>query len=290
MQNINKITKLFLFGLIISLNASSQSIPQLGFASSLSNDSLLYNSGFKLIGESVSKMLSPGLTDEQFQKNMTDMKNAKCKVYMCNVFFPATIKIAGSDVKESRVLQYADSVFLRAKQAGIPVIVLGSGGARKLPEGYDAKKATADFIFLASKLGKAAQRRGITVVLENLNRTETNFINTLKEAAYIVKTVDHPNFRLNADIYHMLKENEPPQEIINAGKLIVYSEVAEKEKRTLPGVMKDDFRPYFMALKQIGFKGNIIVEGKTDNLAAEAPAAYKYLQQQLKEAYSRKNN
>lgn len=283
-----KINILIITLIITTIAAAAQPLPRLGFAGSLDDDELLYDAGFRMIGESVSKLLSPSLSEADFRKNLAAIKQAKCKVYMCNVFFSGTLKIAGPEVDEQRVLSYADSVLMRAKQANIPVIVLGSGGARKLPEGYDQQKATADFIGLASKLAKTAQKHGIIIMLENLNSTETNFLNTLKQAAHVVRSVNHPNFRLNADIYHMMKENEPPQEIINAAKLIAYAEVAEKEERTLPGVKKDDFRPYFRALKQIGFNGVMIVEGRTKNLAAEAPLAYQYLQQQLNEAYNRK--
>jgi hydroxypyruvate isomerase len=71
-----------------------------------------------------------------------------------------------------------------------------------------------------------AKKHTITIAIESLNSTETNFLNTLEDAADVVKSVNHPNFRLNADIYHMLKENEPPQHIIDAAKFIVYAEIA----------------------------------------------------------------
>jgi sugar phosphate isomerase/epimerase len=39
-----------------------------------------------------------------------------------------------------------------------------------------------------------AQRHGITVAIESLNRTETNFLNTLAEVTEVVRNVNHPNF------------------------------------------------------------------------------------------------
>jgi sugar phosphate isomerase/epimerase len=269
----------------ITQSGFTQNIPQLGIASPLANDSVLYSSGFKLIGESVSRMVSPRLSEEQFQKNIKLVKAAKCEVYMCNVFFPGDMKIAGDQVNEKVVLGFADTVFNRASKLGLTAIVLGSGAARKLPEGYDKKKAQQDFVILGKKLANLAQKHGVKIFLENLNSTETNFITSLKDAAIIVKQINHPNFRLNADIYHMLKENESPQEIINAGSIIEYCEIAEKDERTAPGVKGDDFVPYLKALKAIGFKGPIFIEGRWNNMAKEAPAARAYLENQLKEAY-----
>lgn len=230
-------------------------------------------------------MVSPILTEEQFQKNVELVKAAKCKVYMCNVFFPADLKIAGDQVHEKNVLEFADTVFYRASILGVNAIVLGSGKARRLPEGYDKKRAEQDFVILGTKLANLAQKHGVKIFLENLNSTETNFINSLKDAAFIVKEINHPYFRLNADIYHMLKENESAQEIINAGDIIEYCEIAEKEQRTPPGVKGDDFVPYLKALKEIGFKGPIFIEGRWTDMVKEAPAAKAYLEKQLKEAY-----
>jgi sugar phosphate isomerase/epimerase len=272
--------------LIISVGcASSQQLPKLGIASSLNNDAVLYQSGFKVIGETVGKMLSPKLSNEQFLEAVESLKAAQCQVYMCNSFFPGEMKITGDKVDEQAVLTFADTVFSRASKAGITAIVLGSGSARRLPEGYEAKKATEDFILLSKKLAALAGKYKIKIFLEALNSTETNFITTLTQAAHIVRGVNHPNFKLNADIYHMLKENESPQSIIDAGKIIEYCEIAEKDDRTYPGFKGDDFVPYLKALKKINYIGYIFIEGRWTDLKKEAPLAKAYMEAQLKMAY-----
>jgi sugar phosphate isomerase/epimerase len=125
------------------------------------------------------------------------------------------------------------------------------------------------------------------LALENLNSTETNFITTAAEALAMVKRVDHPNFRLCIDIYHMLKENESPDVIEAASKYVVHCDIAEKLNRTPPGVAKEDFRPYLKALKKIKYTGKIVIEGRWENLATQALPAYQYLQQQIDEVYSK---
>ena len=271
--------------IVISGSVFSQRLPQLGIASSMENDSVLYQSGFRLIGESVGNLLSPKLSNEQFLEKAQSLKTTQCKVYMCNSFFPGELKIAGDKVDEQAVLTYADTVFSRAHKAGIPAIVLGSGSARRLPNGYDVTKATNNFISLAKKLTLLAAKYKVKIFLEALNSTETNFITTLSQAAHIVKSVNHPNFRLNADIYHMLKENESPQSIIDAGNIIEYCEIAEKDERTYPGFKGDNFVPYLKALKKIKYTGYIFIEGRWTSLKIEAPLAKAYMQAQLKIAY-----
>ena len=273
--------------LFINKSVQAQRLPELGITSSLNNDSIIHAAGFNYIGLPVGSTIGPSVSEQQFLQNVRNIKQAKTKVFMCNVLFPGSIKIAGPQVNEARVLGYLDSVLIRAKTAGIKNLILGSGGARKLPAGYDKQLATNDFVPLARKMAILAKKYRIRIILENLNSTETNFLTTLKEASAVVRRVNHPNLRLNADIYHMMMEKESPQEIINSGKFIVYSEVAEKEQRTLPGVMKEDFRAYLAALKQIKFKGPIIIEGRTDDFRKEVPQAFKYLTAQLKEVYTK---
>ncbi|GGI24483.1 sugar phosphate isomerase/epimerase family protein [Pedobacter mendelii] len=269
-----------------SFKPITQSAPLLGIATSLDRDSIVYSSGFRMLGESVRKMLSPTLTDKVFNENVKQIKTAKCKVIMCNLFYPGTLKIAGPDVNEEKVLAYSDSVLYRAGQAGVKFIVLGSGGSRNIPAGYDLSKAESDFISLGKRLGSLARKHNVTIVFENLEKTETNFITSLKSAASIVRRVNDANFRLNADVFHMMREGELPSEIIAAGKLVAFCELAEKEKRSLPGVMGDDFKPYLRALKKIKYNGFIFIEGNIVDANVEIPNAFKYLSGQIREVYT----
>jgi sugar phosphate isomerase/epimerase len=272
---------------ILFYNPKRIKIPRLGIVAPIEQDSLIYASGFRVLGESVGKMLSPSISEEQFVKNIERMKKAKCKVLLCNIFFPgSTIKIAGPNVNEQRVLGYADTIFSRAKRAGVQYIILGSGGARRIPEGYDKQKAMDDFSLLCRKLAEVAAKYKIMIALESLEIGETNFLITLRDAAYVVRTANHPNIKLNADIFHMLREGEGPQSIVDAADVLVYCEIAEKQTRSFPGVKGDDFKPYLRALRKADFRGYIFIEGNTSNPNHDMPLSFKYLSQQLKEVYA----
>jgi len=264
----------------------NSSVPELGIIVPLEQDSLAYASGFRMLGESVGRMLSPSLTGEQFAENLQRIKKAKCKVVLCNIFFPGNIKIAGPDVNETRVLGYADSVFSRAKTAGIGLIVLGSGTARRIPDNYDTTKAKRDFVALCRKLSVVAARYEIMIALESLQSAETNFLISLNSAAEIVRSVNHPNLRLNADIFHMLRQGESPQSIIDAADILIYCEIAEKQSRSLPGVVGDDFKPWLRALRKANYKGHIFIEGNSNDLRKDMPLSFKWLTLQLQEVYA----
>lgn len=265
---------------------AKEQIPGLGIVAPIEQDSLVYAAGYRLLGESVGKMLSPSLTEEQFQLNLEKIKKARCKVFLCNIFFSGRMKIAGPAVDENRVLGYADTVFSRARRAGISFIVLGSGGARRIPDGYDVQKAQTDFVVLCRKLAQVAERYGIMIALESLEIAETNFLISLKAAAEVVRAVDHPNFKLNADIFHMMREGESPESIVDAADILVYCEIAEKQKRSLPGVQGDDFKPYLRALRKAKYTGHIFIEGNTSNPMNDIPLSFAYLSRQLEEVYA----
>jgi len=262
-------------------------IPEIGIVQNLENDSLVRAYGYRHLVESVARLISPrNVTDEQFQENTKKIKSLSHPLYACNIFIPGELKVVGPDVNENAVLTYAEEVFKRCKSAGINMIIWGSGGSRRLPEGFDKEKAKEQFISIARKVSDLGSRYNMRFALENLNSTETNFITRAEEALEIVKKVDRKNFGLCIDIYHMLKEGESASIIEKASSNLVYCEIAEKENRTPPGVRGDDFRPYLSALKKIGYKGKIVIECRWDDVAKQGLSAYQYLSNQLKEVYN----
>jgi len=278
------VISIFVIVLFYGFKYIDKTSPQLGIIASLDKDSLVHAAGFKLNGGSVGALISPSLSEERFQQNLDKIKKSKCKIYLCNVLFPGKMKIAGPEVDEQKVLAYIDSVFLRAKQAGVQLIVLGSGASRKLPENYDVKKAQLDFVALCKKMAVAAQKHNIKIAIENLQSKETNFLNTVKATADVVKQVNHPNFGLNADIYHMRCENESPQNIVNAKKFLIHCEIAETEKRTVPGIKGDDFRPYLKALKDANYKGPLFIEAGIEK-TSDIELSFNYLTKQINEVF-----
>jgi sugar phosphate isomerase/epimerase len=277
---------LFLGVLFLTLQSNAQSrIPQLGVATSRMNDSVLHAAGFYYIEESVQKLLSPAIPEDTFLLNIAQIKRMQCKVQTCNVFFPREIRLTGPAVDEKRVLTYVQQVMERAKKAGIKLIVLGSGEARKLPDNYNRDTATHQFIALCRKMAVVAGKYNIVIAIENLNTTETNFVTTLADANAIVTAVHHPNFKLTADIYHMLKEHESPEELKKAKNNLVHCHIAEREARTAPGATGNDVDAYIAALGSIQYTGRITLECRWENMALQGKPTLDYLNNQIKLAY-----
>lgn len=271
---------------LLSYAQKDGTIPAIGVVQTLENASMLKEHGYAYIVESVGRIISPrSVTEPQFRENVTRVKQSAIPVYAFNIFIPGNLKVVGPDVNEQAVLAYADSVLQRCKATGVQRIIWGSGGSRRVPEGFDHEKAKEQFVAIARKIAERAKMYEVRIALENLNSTETNFINTIEEALDIVKKVNHPNLRLCVDVYHMLKEDEGPAIISKAKDFVIYCEVAEKNGRTPPGVQGDKFAPYFAELKKIGYAGEIMIECRWDNVATEAGPAIDYLRKEILEGF-----
>ncbi len=269
----------------IAMDVDAQK-PEIGIVSSMSNDSVLHASGYRALVENTQRILSPlEVTDDEFHLHLEEISELQTPLLATNIFIPASMKVVGPEVDEQKVLGYVEAVFQRARQAGVHMIIWGSGGSRQIPPGFDREEAKKQFVTIARQIAVLAGHYDIVLALENLNRSEANFINSVKEAAEIAEAVDHKNLRVCADMYHMLREREAPEDIEAAGKFIIYAEVAEREERTPPGVRGDDFRKYLEALKHIGFKGKIVIECRWQDIGYQASEAYRALSRQIDDVF-----
>jgi sugar phosphate isomerase/epimerase len=260
--------------------------PEIGIVGNLADDSLLNNSGYHYLVESASKLFSPmNVDDQQFENILRRINKLQVKLYALNIFIPGELKLVGPAVNEQAILRYASKVFERCKRAHVNLIVWGSGGARRIPEGFDPIKARAQFIVIAKKVAMLASEYNIMLALENLNSRETNFINTFDEAFEIVKAVDHPHLQLCVDIYHMMVEHEPADVITKTKAFTIHCDIAESNGRNPPGTTDEDFRSYLRALKEINYNGKIMIESQWKDLSYQAAPARIFLQKQIDDVY-----
>jgi sugar phosphate isomerase/epimerase len=159
------------------------------------------------------------------------------------------------------VLAFAGIAFRRLASVGGKFSGFGSGSARQLPDGWPKERADEQFVALLRQMGPLAAEHGIVISVEQQRTAECNYLNHLAEVIAVVKAADHPNIRVLADLYHMAVMGDTLADLDRAAGLVGLVELAEKEKRTLPGVAGDDFRPQFAALARGGYRGHISIEG-----------------------------
>jgi sugar phosphate isomerase/epimerase len=250
-------------------------LENIGVSTGISDNGILAAAGYSYIEESVRGFLVPAEDESQFEQKLLLLKDSKLPVEACNSFLPGNLKCVGPTLFHEEILKFSETAFKRARIAGVKTIVFGSGASRTIPQGFSRDKAKEQFISLAKKLAPIAQKYDVIISLEPLNPAECNFINSVAEGGEIVKVVNHGNFRLLADIYHMLMENESPESITRYGSLLFHTHIAEKAGRSAPGTNGDDFTPYFRALKKIKYCGRMSIECSWKNIGEQAPSALK---------------
>lgn len=257
--------------------------PLLGVCAPYEKAVMLKELGYSFVEESVGRFLLPDGGEEAYARNLEQVKATGVPIRSYIYFFPGSLKSVGPTLHHEAILQRADLALKRAKECGSKNIVFGSGGSRAIPDGFDRDKAKAQHIELCKKMAPLAEKHGVTLAVEPLNRGETNFINSLADGVEIIQAVNNPWFRLQCDIYHMLKEDEKPEEIIKYKEYIVHCHLAEKQKRTAPGIVGDDFRPYFKALKKIKYSGGLSLECNWTDFDKEVKRGIEVVKQQFSE-------
>jgi sugar phosphate isomerase/epimerase len=244
----------------------------MGIAASLDKAAALKADGAEFLTESVGKFLVPDLPEAEFEKNLAKLAASPLPVLACNGFIrPTHLRCVGPDANHEPILAWADITFRRLKKAGGKFIVFGSGGARRIPDGWPREKAEAQFVELLKGLGPLAATHGVTVAVEQLRVEECNLINHIAKCAELIRAAGQPQVRVLADLYHMACGGDTPADFKAALDVVTHIEIAEKEGRTVPGVGGDDFRPFFRVLRQGGYQGAVSIEGKYTD-AQIAPA------------------
>jgi sugar phosphate isomerase/epimerase len=265
-----------------SIYKKKYSLP-IGVCSSFSKSELSKNAGCSFMEESVKGFLMPDECDDKFLDKLDMLKKASLPVIACNNFIPSEMKCVGEKADHPTILKYAETAFRRAQMAGVEIIVFGSGGARQIPKGFSYQFARTQFVDLCRQMAPLAKKYQVIVVLEPLNSSDCNFITSVAEGGEIVKEVDHPNFRLLTDIYHMKKDGEGAENILKYGRLLRHVHIAELEGRSAPGTHGENFSEYFNALKKIKYHGRMSIECRWNNMSEQLPQAIQTIQNQWSE-------
>ena len=228
--------------------------------------------GFDYVETNVSKVAA--LSEEEFQTLAAQVARLRIPLAASMSFIPGAVRLTGPDVDPAKQMTYVTGALRRLKQLGVKVVVLGSGGARRVPDGFSRDEAFAQLVDFLRRVAPVARDNAITIVVEPLRQQETNIINTAREGLALVKAVDRPEIRLLVDYYHLAAEGENPDIIAEAGPLLAHAHIANPKGRVFP--LDADESPYaafFSNLCRIGYQGRLSVEASTTDFAAQAPRA-----------------
>ncbi len=134
------------------------------------------------------------------------------------------------------------------------------GRVRGMINGRDPKLCEDLFLEMAGKLSDYAEEKGVSLILEPVNRYEIDYINNLDQCTELIKKVNRKNFVMMPDVFHMnIEDADFADALIRNREYVKYIHLADSN-RWAPGDGHLDFDRVFSALSKIGYDGWCTVE------------------------------
>lgn len=161
------------------------------------------------------------------------------------------------DIREKAVKRILDHIDVAEKlEAGV---IIGSMRG-VIPDSREFKKYKEYAVECTKKCLEKAESKKVTLLIEAINRYETNFINTAAEGMEFILQFNSEFLKLHLDTFHMnIEEDDIAKSIILAGKHLGHIHFADSN-RWYPGKGHIAFDEIIKALKQINYKGVIAFE------------------------------
>ena len=151
-------------------------------------------------------------------------------------------------------------------------MIFGSPKRREVLPGVSLERASEWALDTFRPSIAAAEKLGVTICMEPLGMTETNFLQTAAETVAFVERANSPAFQIMLDVKAMCSESTPIPEIIKASaKHTSYFHANDRNLKG-PGFGDTDYTPIAAALKQTGYNGYVSVEVFNFDDGAEAIA------------------
>lgn len=109
----------------------------------------------------------------------------------------------------NRTIDYLDALIDFCADLGGEVMIFGSPGQRSTTQGASVEEAKTNLADGLSKVADHAEERNIKILLEPLDRSQSDVVNTIAEAVEIIEKVDHPAVQTMFDFHNTPDETEP---------------------------------------------------------------------------------
>jgi sugar phosphate isomerase/epimerase len=140
------------------------------------------------------------------------------------------------------------------------VMVFGSPKQRAATGGLSREQATRNYLDGLAGIAPHAESRGVQVLVEALPIEQCDVVQTLAEAAAIVREIASPAVRTMFDVHNAVDEAEPHATLVDRYfDVIRHVHVNELDGRHC-GTGSYDFKPVFEVLRRRGYQGWISLE------------------------------
>jgi sugar phosphate isomerase/epimerase len=159
-----------------------------------------------------------------------------------------------------RTARYLVDLAEATRDLGGDLMVFGSPKQRSLLPGVSWEQAFEYATDTFKRAMSGIEASGVSLCMEPLGPSETDFINTAAEGARLMEAIGHPAFVLHLDVKAMSSEPAPIPDTITRFVNRTGHFHANDPNRRGPGFGEVDFVPIFRALKEGGYDRWVSVE------------------------------
>jgi sugar phosphate isomerase/epimerase len=161
--------------------------------------------------------------------------------------------------ERARSVQYVKDIITMVKELDGEMVSVVPGTVGKIMPGARPEEEWEWAVASMQECYEFAQRAGVKLGIEPINRFETYFINRGDQALALAEATG-PDCGVCLDIFHMnIEEADPHATIRKVGDRLVGFHVAENN-RMAPGMGSIDWPALVKTLREVGFTGPLSVE------------------------------
>lgn len=199
------------------------------------------------------------------------------RLVICGAFGPDRDLTSDDSKTRENSLAYITKAIEICEKAGCPTLAGPSYSAVGKRRHVSAEQKKVEWDLAVKGLKEASKRaanHGVRIAVEPLNRFETDLINTAEQCEKLLNDIGEKNVGFHLDTFHMNIEEKNTYEAIKRAKGRLFHFHACENDRGAPGSGKNiDWQGTAMALKEIGYDGDAVIESftpKTKSIAAAA--------------------
>lgn len=182
-------------------------------------------------------------------------------VQTCTICGPQHSLISPDETVRRAAVEYLKTVVDCTAAVGGTLLMGPLYAGFKLFTGRPATEAEWNWSVAGMReVAQHAQRRGVTLAIEYLNRFEVYLLTCADDLLRYVQAVDHPNCRAAFDTFHAnLEEKNIGDAIRRLAPYLAHVQISENDRST-PGQGHINFDEVFAAFDEIGYDGPIAIE------------------------------
>ena len=200
---------------------------------------------------------------------------------------PAGMNIVGPAVSARQLHRHLEQSFELARALGAELVVFDCEKSRMLPRNFDPAMAWRQLGNFIRILQSYASDHGLRIALLPLRRSAAELMNYISEATLISAMLRLDRVGVAASSYNMAMEAESLPQLKRTGSLLWHMRTSNVLGDHAPRMGDgEDYSALFLALREMGYRGRVTMEGACADFDADAVAALVCLKNAWRRAVS----